>query len=271
MTPLAMRRIATGIIAAGLVLPTLLALYLWYDSTTSSRHSAVMLRGKAEIWQSGAADWQTVSSASPVAGDAIRAVGNVTVALPDGTRLEMQPGAEIVIKQVAPDGAAVIVEQQAGRVTVESNNPLFRLETPSSAFALDVTRFRVDVAAAGDTAVTVEQGLVVSQSDGDSVLLAAGESLRTGTGQRAKAEASAPVVLLPPPPPPLPRTPTPTPTAVPPTPEPERFHVIVRGDTLSEIAQKYGVDLDDLVKLNNIKNPNSVPVGTRLIIPEPDK
>lgn len=41
-----------------------------------------------------------------------------------------------------------------------------------------------------------------------------------------------------------------------------------KGDNLSIVAQKYGVSVSDLIKANNIKNPNKVNVGTKLIIPQ---
>ena len=40
-----------------------------------------------------------------------------------------------------------------------------------------------------------------------------------------------------------------------------------KGDNLSTVAQKYGVSVSDIIKANNIKNPNKVNVGTKLIIP----
>ena len=40
-----------------------------------------------------------------------------------------------------------------------------------------------------------------------------------------------------------------------------KTHKVVRGDTLSEIAQKYGTTVSYLAKLNNIKNVNLIYVG----------
>ena len=40
-----------------------------------------------------------------------------------------------------------------------------------------------------------------------------------------------------------------------------------KGDNLSTVAQKYGVSVSDIIKANNIKNPNKVAVGTKLTIP----
>ena len=40
-----------------------------------------------------------------------------------------------------------------------------------------------------------------------------------------------------------------------------------KGDNLSLVAQRYGVSVSDIIKANNIKDPNKVYVGTKLIIP----
>ncbi|MCQ2604864.1 MAG: LysM peptidoglycan-binding domain-containing protein [Spirochaetia bacterium] len=43
------------------------------------------------------------------------------------------------------------------------------------------------------------------------------------------------------------------------------------GDTLSSVAKKYGVTVNDILKVNNIKNPNNVYKGTKITIPEKNK
>ena len=55
-------------------------------------------------------------------------------------------------------------------------------------------------------------------------------------------------------------TPTPTPT---PTPSAE-YYTVVKGDTLSKIAKKYGTTVAKLVQLNGISNPNLIHVGQKL-------
>ena len=71
-------------------------------------------------------------------------------------------------------------------------------------------------------------------------------------------------------------TPTPAPTPAPapkPTPAPtpseptEVTQIVKAGDTLGEIADKYDVTVDALVKANNIANPNLIYVNQKLIIP----
>ncbi|MCC7354913.1 MAG: LysM peptidoglycan-binding domain-containing protein [Anaerolineae bacterium] len=49
----------------------------------------------------------------------------------------------------------------------------------------------------------------------------------------------------------------------------ERIHVVRRGETLANIAWRYGVSVNALVRLNGIRNPNLIYVGQRLRIPGP--
>jgi len=44
------------------------------------------------------------------------------------------------------------------------------------------------------------------------------------------------------------------------------IHVVQRGETLSLIAQKYGITIDQLMQLNNLRNANRITVGQRLVI-----
>lgn len=60
-------------------------------------------------------------------------------------------------------------------------------------------------------------------------------------------------------------TPTPSPVT---TQEPAPFiHVVQRGEYLSYIADLYGVTVEDIVALNDIKNPNRIHPGQELLIP----
>jgi N-acetylmuramoyl-L-alanine amidase len=43
-------------------------------------------------------------------------------------------------------------------------------------------------------------------------------------------------------------------------------YVVKSGDTLSKIAVKYKTTVDSLVKLNNIKNPDSINIGDKLLV-----
>ena len=44
-------------------------------------------------------------------------------------------------------------------------------------------------------------------------------------------------------------------------------YVIKKGDCLSVIAQRYGTTVKTLCELNNIKNPNLIYAGNRLLVP----
>lgn len=67
-------------------------------------------------------------------------------------------------------------------------------------------------------------------------------------------------------------TPAPTPVITPgPTPEPtSRSYVVQSGDTLSTIAQRFGLTLGQLMAANpSITDPNRIRVGQTLVIPPP--
>ena len=44
-------------------------------------------------------------------------------------------------------------------------------------------------------------------------------------------------------------------------------YIVKSGDCLSVLANKYGTTVQTLVDLNNIKNPNLIYVGQKLLIP----
>lgn len=54
-----------------------------------------------------------------------------------------------------------------------------------------------------------------------------------------------------------------------PTAVPTQTYTVQAGDTLTSIAQKYGVTVDAIIQANGLTNPNNVLVGTVLIIPQP--
>jgi LysM repeat protein len=79
----------------------------------------------------------------------------------------------------------------------------------------------------------------------------------------AAASATPPTPLSPGATPgPLPVTPFPTPP--PPTPF---LHVVQSGETLGAIAERYAVPLDDLLRANNLSDPNVLDIGQTLLIP----
>ena len=44
-------------------------------------------------------------------------------------------------------------------------------------------------------------------------------------------------------------------------------YIIQKGDCLSVIAQRYGTTVNTLCQLNNIKNPNLIYAGNKLLVP----
>lgn len=59
---------------------------------------------------------------------------------------------------------------------------------------------------------------------------------------------------------------TPTPTSSP-SPTPLRTYVVQKGDTLNEIAARFGVSVRDLMERNGITDPTKLQIGQVLIIP----
>ncbi len=54
------------------------------------------------------------------------------------------------------------------------------------------------------------------------------------------------------------------------TPTPESLiYIVEEGDTLYEIALRFGVRLEDLIEANHLENPNQLQVGQELVIPAP--
>ncbi len=47
-----------------------------------------------------------------------------------------------------------------------------------------------------------------------------------------------------------------------------RVYVVQPGDTLFSIARRFGVDMQELARLNNITDPSTIYVGQRLILPQ---
>lgn len=88
------------------------------------------------------------------------------------------------------------------------------------------------------------------------------------TATPALSPAASPTVT---PEPTLAPTATPQPTATPspvpsPSPRPET-HVVAEGETLSEIAARYGTTVEAIMELNGLTDPNTIPAGMVLRLP----
>lgn len=53
----------------------------------------------------------------------------------------------------------------------------------------------------------------------------------------------------------------------PPPPDPGKRYTVVRGDTLSSIARRFGVSVQDIVRANRLASPDELAVGMVLLIP----
>lgn len=259
-------------LAAALLLVPLLVLYRWQAQriTPAAGRAAGTANGQALVLHQGAEEWQSGSQQTLFVGDSVRALDIVRLTFVEGSLVEMAPGALLIVQQAGLSDGSLALQQQAGVVSVDTLNPLFRIETTAASLSMERTRFKVEVANDGTSYVMAEQGLVKTTSNGEQIAVAAGEALRTGVEQRARLQQTTPAVMPSPPPPP-PRTATPTVTPVPPTPLPVRVHVIVAGDTLTYLANLYDVTVDAIVKANNITDPNMLHIGQQLIIPKSTK
>lgn len=65
----------------------------------------------------------------------------------------------------------------------------------------------------------------------------------------------------------LPTTPLPTPTEPAPTTPTPVLHIVLSGETLGAIAQRYNVSINELMTANNLSDPNVLNVGQTLVIP----
>ncbi len=44
------------------------------------------------------------------------------------------------------------------------------------------------------------------------------------------------------------------------------YHLVQKGESLTEISTKYGLNFKELIKINNLKNPDSLEVGSKLFL-----
>ena len=46
------------------------------------------------------------------------------------------------------------------------------------------------------------------------------------------------------------------------------YHIVQKGESLTEISNIYGLNFKELIKINNLKNPDSLEVGSKLFLSE---
>ena len=44
------------------------------------------------------------------------------------------------------------------------------------------------------------------------------------------------------------------------------YYTVAKGDTLCSISRRYGVSVNDLVRINGITNPNLIVIGQKILI-----
>ena len=47
-----------------------------------------------------------------------------------------------------------------------------------------------------------------------------------------------------------------------------KYHLVKKGESLTEISTKYGLNFKELIEINNLKNPDSLEVGSKLFLRE---
>ena len=108
---------------------------------------------------------------------------------------------------------------------------------------------------------TTVQAIMAMNCIGNPNMIYAGQKLCIPDGP--VAHVAPPVAMAPPPPPP------PAAPSAPSTPPPASDHMyrVERGDTLSGMAQRFGVSVAALMELNHLSDPNFIYVGQRLLLP----
>jgi LysM repeat protein len=92
-----------------------------------------------------------------------------------------------------------------------------------------------------------------------TILLVWGHNTEPASPTSAATSPTPPLVAEATPAPTL--TPTPTPTPMP------LVYTVQEGDTLSAIALRYGITVEDIVSANGLPNPDALNIGQQLVIP----
>jgi len=106
---------------------------------------------------------------------------------------------------------------------------------------------------------------MLARQEGDARILASNngaETARPAAPAVQKTAASRPVAATP-----APVSAAPTPQAKPTLRDSGKIHVVVKGENPVGIARKYGVEYEDLLKLNKIEDPTKLQINQKLHIP----
>lgn len=212
----------TQALAALLVLAVGASLFLSQVPTLIAQGATlVAAQGTVEVRISPEGAWQPVSPGSRLTeGTSLRSAGGrATLALFEGSSLEMQPGSEITLSTLRSGlfggSRRVALYQESG--TVDYDVPhgrgwpsSFAAQSPTALVTVRGTRFIIEVQSREQTQVTVLRGAVEARGAVDRVIV--------GEQRRVIVSAGEPVRLMPAPPEPggprepLPATLPPAPT-----------------------------------------------------------
>jgi len=196
-------------------------------------------------------------------GDRVQALSPAVFQLQDGTLLRLAAGSELTFLTFR--GRELEVHLAVGAGVVDTPNPGFVLITPLVTVRVHGTSYRVEVRSPDETYVAADAGSVLVSRGLDTALVQEGQETRVFADQPLAVLWQA----LPTP------SPTPVPTATPaatataastPTPTPI-IHIVQEGETVSSIANQYGVPPQFIIEANHLDNPGLLQVGQELIIP----
>lgn len=163
----------------------------------------------------------------------------------------------------APGGAAVRPAAPAGQTDMTGNE--FTTPRSDAEWSQSVIEYMTTIGYDGPTIASALGAFLGGQ------FLSATQAgyVRTGMAVFGRPpqhpELAIKVAAAPAPTKPAP-APAPKPAPKPSTPTKTRTHTVVRGETLSGIARKYGTSVARLVQLNRIKDPNRIYAGQKLVI-----
>ncbi len=194
------RRLAPALGAAFLVLA--FALYLVRTPTVFARSASVASAPRSlEASTAEGLAWRPLGSGDVLGeGQRIRAAGEATVVLFDGSTLCMQPGAEVALSSLRSGllGIArrVVLQQTAGTVRYDvppmpRDLASLHVQSPTTTVAVQGTSFVVSVGPGGETSVEVLAGTVAVAGSLDSTMLAAGEAASIEAGGPVRLRATA--------------------------------------------------------------------------------